>query len=509
MTDNMNYEMINTLKDRIIKLQKLKSAVSKVFEIRDKDYGFIGLVFLKYVLENNVGLQMGDNDYIYYRQMLNFIEGRGTKIDQKLIDDLSKSGVFKNFHSLPNFDLFFDLIGREIVGEYQDLFNAVNELNLLENDIDDHSVGKWLASYFCSDENLDSNESVNRHEFRQNTNAVKLIKGLIGQIGRYDSVLNLSSAIGQPEVIIMGDNPVKRFDTLSWHPYNGFVDELNMMLRIFANVQADVQRFNNIYRHFSRRLFIEEDDCKYNKIFSDLSIVDLFRKQLIQHGADYLKPDNLAIITGYSNFQNPVSNDIFSDVYANIPEDEVEYAFHTSYSYEQILDKIENKLAKNGIAVLTCFTGMLQTVKYTEFRRKLLKLGLKAVISLPVCGANTTIRLSVLVIQNGWNGGIMFVDALNKKFTDKFVRNSSNRNAKINDDGIDYLIKVVNEQKDELGISATIDKRQIDNGSCILQPAMYCDFGKIAKKGRNVAEIDKEIDEIANQIQNILQNKNG
>ena len=164
-----------------------------------------------------------------------------------------------------------------------------------------------------------------------------------------------------------------------------------------------------------------------------------------------------------------------------------------------ILYKVLDSLKQNGTAVIAVpgRTLFSESTSYRQMREIFTNNGLKAIISLPPLWVSTLVPTNLIVVQRGYEGKIVFINA------STFGLKSKNKgNVVLSDDEIDKIVSTVSDFKEVDNFSAIVAREEVLSKNDWV-PNKYI---KNVPKGQtnNLEDINSELFDIYQEIKNSL-----
>ena len=156
-------------------------------------------------------------------------------------------------------------------------------------------------------------------------------------------------------------------------------------------------------------------------------------------------------------------------------------------------------LKENGRAVIAVPGKILFSTSKIgiELREMLLSTGLKSVVSLPPLWNYSNLSTNILVIEKGYQGKTLFINACSN---DKDKKNK--RGVAMLSEEIDKVAYAIQEMKEIEEFSKLVDSKNLTEGMNLV-PTTYITYVDV-KSRRTVEEIDKELSILYGQLSDSL-----
>lgn len=170
------------------------------------------------------------------------------------------------------------------------------------------------------------------------------------------------------------------------------------------------------------------------------------------------------------------------------------FNFQTKDSSMAAIQLVESSLNEGGVGVLTVASNVLfkEYQSYNARKEIVDKKHLTAVIALPPCRYGTNINTNVLILSKKNNDNVVFINAATKKISKKDT-------VILEEEEVQQIVDAYREKKEIIGFSAVVDFEKIINNNYNLAPQQYVKE-KIVREKITIEEIDKELDELYNQL---------
>lgn len=162
-----------------------------------------------------------------------------------------------------------------------------------------------------------------------------------------------------------------------------------------------------------------------------------------------------------------------------------------------ILYKVLDSLKKDGTAVIAIPGRVLfsESVTYRQMREIFVKEGLKAVISLPPLWSSTLIPTNLLVVERGYGGRIVFVNAIDLGLKSK-------NNTILSQFEINRIVSAIKNNIEEKNFSAVVEREKVIEVNNWL-PSRYIEFA-LDSETNDLNQIKVELFDLYEKLKNNL-----
>lgn len=426
---------------------------------RDLAFSTTRLLFLKYALDNNIGVSTMEDMKICSRAqkifaMLDVESGIDTVF--KVLQYIDKAYQFDGLLAKSAQDYARELFGidptiskRSATTEgFKNLLAVLGQLDLEEHN-EDHETGRMLVDCLSDMIMRDANGRSNTAEATSRKSLNMLAKALLA-VEEKDIFLDYASGVGLSTLAITQD-----------------------VLPSIYNVESNV------------------------------SIAPLSAMLYIMYGyPDIHVINGDGIITALPSLHG---NKIFVDGPINVKITAAADPRYKDISRAIIDRAIHSYLVKNGTAVITVASNTLfnDSKPAVELRKEMISLGvLKAVIALPPLWNGTSIGTNLLVIQKQSEPikNVVFINVMDAvKISGRYT---SKTNVELPDDLIAKIVAVVNEPQTIEGFSFVATEDDIAAKGFNFSPAGFVILPR-KEDTISLAEIDSQLDSLYKELQNL------
>lgn len=215
----------------------------------------------------------------------------------------------------------------------------------------------------------------------------------------------------------------------------------------------------------------------------------------------------LYIMKGYKNFSIRKEDFLFKPgedlkadkIFAYPPQ-----GIHSAYKVDTALIAIDKALMCSlpntmGMVVVNSKVLFGAAQYYKEVKGKLVNgRHLKAVVALPINMPGSAVTVNFVVFTKQENKDVLFVNGNSKAFA-KYVAKDKSRNISLTKEGVDFIVDMVNNGKVAEDISVKVAFDQIDTKEFNLMPNTYV-AEKMHEETLTIEEIDSELSKLYAQL---------
>ncbi len=411
-------------------IMQIYNCLKDALYTKNAPFSVIRLVFIKYAIDNNLGISEHSDEYEKVRKIIS--EGDIEANPNLLIPVLSLLDSAYNLKGLLiksilcyTEDLFG--IGNNYTksaiskGHYKKLMNKLSETDFRNNTNKNETfaVGKEIVACLLSlIYGLTNSYAKQTGEYTTNPTVANLASKILN-VKNGETFCDFASGMGVSTIKIVADAVAKIYNVET----STEIATIAAMLYIMAG-------FKNFEISISKNMTADYHFGKADKIFTDAPLIMTQETEqnekvnLLERTLRNLNKEGIAVLTVPSSFLIRASNAIISQ---------------RKYLFDERL--------------------------------------INSVISLPPCWFGSNMNTNLIVLTKASNENILFIDASSNNYFKFFKKDKNNYN--LTEEGVSFISEIFNKRTETAGISKLVNTL---NENFSLLPSIYIEAAPIANK---------------------------